>query len=236
MKNAIGILIKLLAAVAFLGGIGGGGFLLYGGLADGLYWPQLLGGAALFLGGATLVGGLAPQIAHLDNIADWEQDEGPVTPLVCVKVGLTAFLFVGILLFTFIGIVLWWQYGLWPLGIAAIGTFVCMLLIAIVWSMRWQMRGSRKARSDPNASETVGTVQSVTPQFPILLFGKHCHLICRYTVNADGKPTTGFLRKRDRLAKHLRPGSRVKIRFNPARPRYCAILETADMRPEAEEV
>ncbi len=228
MKNALGIFVKLLAGVAFLGGIGGGGFLLYSGLADGLYWPHLLGGAALFLGGATLVGGLAPQIAHLDRKADWEQDEGSVTPLVCVKVGLTAFLFVGLLLFTFIGIVLWWQYGIWQLGVAAIGAFLCMLLIAVVWSIRWQMRGSRKARSDPNASETVGTVQSVAPQFSISLFGKNCYLICRYTVDIDGTLTTGFLLKRDRLAKCLRPGSRIKIRFNPKRPRYCAILATSN--------
>ncbi|MCI8434707.1 MAG: hypothetical protein HFK10_01940 [Clostridia bacterium] len=233
MKNAFGIFVKLLAAVAFLGGIGGGGYCMYVGLADTLDLPQLLGGAALFIGGVFVVGCLVPQIAHRDGQADREKDEGRVTALVCLKVGLTAVFFAAFILFTFIGIVLWWQYGLWQLGVAAIGAFLCMLLIAVVWSIRWQMRGSRKARSDPNASETVGTVQSVAPQFTVLLFGKNCHLICRYTVDIDGTLTTGFLRKSDRLAKRLRPGSRIKIRFNPERPRYCAILATSDPESDA---
>lgn len=226
-QKPIGIVLKLLAAVAFLGGIVGGGYTAVSSITGGNDDLQTFAiGLVIVICAVFVIACLVPWIAHIDGHADWEASEGKTTIATSIKTGLMTTFFVSILIFVFIGISFWAARGIWQLGVAAIAALLIMIVIAIEASIRFQTRHSRNILKNKSAEERIGRITSVRGKFPILLFGKDCYLIKVCVVETDGITSQAFMRASDKLAKRLYVGSEVKIKTG-ANGKYCAIIDVA---------
>ena len=121
---------KLIAAVAFLGGIVGGGYLAVTGFGSDDFKKAAVG-LAIVVGAVFVIACLVPWIARADGHADWEAEEGRTTVLSSIKTGLMFTFFAAVLIFVFIGIYFWVARDMWQLGVAAVAALFIMIIIAI---------------------------------------------------------------------------------------------------------
>lgn len=225
-EKSSGMILKLIAAAVFIGGIGGGGFLAYSGVSgDTENWQQFAIGLCIVICSVFVVACIVPWIAHLDGRADWEAEEGKTTVLTSIKTGLLFSFLAALLIFIFIGIVFWLSRGIWQLGAAAAAALFVLIVTSFEMSIRFQTRHSRKVLKSKNAEERIGKITSVRGQFPILFFGRKNFFVKVYVVETDGAKSEAFLRASNKLAKRLCTGAEVKVKINPEHPRYCAICQ-----------
>ncbi len=223
-EKTSGIILKLIAAVAFLGGIVGGGYLAVTGFGSDDFKKAAVG-LAIVVGAVFVIACLVPWIARADGHADWEAEEGRTTVLSSIKTGLMFTFFAAVLIFVFIGIYFWVARDMWQLGVAAVAALFIMIIIAIEVSIRFQTKHSRIVMKSKNAEDRIGKITSVSGQFPILFFGAKKYFIKVYTVEIDGIKSQAFLRASNRLAKRLCTGAEVNVKIIPKYPRYCAICD-----------
>lgn len=214
------ILLKVGAIVSFLVFVVGGGALAYSGFRIGKFSRVGVGAAVLLLG-IFLTAVLAAHIAR----AEGNKDVRGLTFAGSLKAGAMFTLFAAFLINLAAGLFAWIEYGLWIWGIAGIIGFIVMIIIAVEISVRWQTGAVKKVLADPDAEEFTGRVTSISAHFRIEIFGKKKVFFYKYYVDVSGESTISFLRSRDKMSMSLRGGDTVRIKMNPAKAEYCAILE-----------
>lgn len=220
----IGIVLKLVVLAVFLAGICGGMYLAYIAAENG-EWAKLAAGIISASLAALVIGTLVPWIAHFDGSAHWEADEGSVNIVGSIKVGLLAMLVMSGMLFTVFGIWVWVEYGQWIAGVASIVWFAAILCGCVAVSIRHQTRHSRAIAKDPDATEAIATVTASKGEFGYTVLGKSKFFVKTFIIELDGVKYTAAMRKSSKLCKTIVEGCEVRIKYYPARPKYCAIIE-----------
>ena len=217
------IFVKLGALVSFLLFIVGGGAIAVSGLrADNLGRFGVGVGAAMI--GIFLTAIFATYIAHSDGqreFAEWKISDA-------LKAAGTFTFFAACIIFFAVSLYFWIEDGFWQLGVAGVLSLVIMVFIAIEWSVRWQTGAVKKVLKDPDATEFTGRISSIKENFQIQILGSTKALFYTYYVDIGGTISQTFLRSKDFRAKKLKKGDSVKIKMNPEKTKYCAIIETAD--------
>ncbi len=231
-KDSTGsILTKLGALVAFGAFIIGGGYLMYNGYGDE-EWTTFALGSGMLAVGFFLIGVLGQFIIRYDR-------DGTIkglSPLDCVKAGLLIMFIASSIAFLGVSIFIWIDRDLWQIGIAGIAEFAIMLIIAIEISIDFQTNGATKrVMKDTDATEHKGVIVGIEPRFPIILFFKKIYMIYRYTVQINDAKSSAFLKRGNKLRRMLDRDARVTVKFNPEKPRNCAILDVCDAADEPAE-
>ncbi len=213
-------LAKIGAALSFIVFIGGGGFLATSGYRTDNYGRLGVGLGAVAIG-IFLTAFCVTYIAYTDGNKDFKEWSLSLS----LKAALTFAFFVALLIFGGISIVLWVSDGFWQLGIAGIAAIVFMIVFAVEWSIRWQTRSVKQVLADPDAIELTGRITSVDGHFRMEFFGKTKVFFYRYGISASDVSSQTFLRGGNPLSKKLVAGDKVKIKMNPEKTQYCAIIE-----------
>lgn len=214
------IALKIGALISFIGGIVVGFALIAKGVdTDDTQFAAL--GMALTALGVFVTAVLVQYIARHDGDSDYKT----LTFGKSLLVGLM-FTYMGMsMIFFCVGIACWSMYGYWQVGVCGVVAFVVMMFVAVEISIRYQTWGSRCVLKDSDATEYTGKIKSIEGKFPIFVIGKTFCLIKKYYIEIDGIYPIALLRSSDKRAKYLFEGDSVKVRFNPSKPRYCAIIE-----------
>ena len=215
--------VKIGALISFLGLIGGGGVLAVSGIQTDNY-GRFGFGVALAVIGIFVTAIFVTYIAH----ADGDHDFSEWTFSFALKSAGTFTFFAAILLFVGISVFFWISDGFWQLGVAGIVAFVLMIVIAVEWSIRWQTSSVKKVLADPDAVEFTGRVRKAEGHFNIRIFGYTKVFFYKYFIEVSDTLSITFLRGRDPLSKKLKAGDTVKIKMNPEKMKYCAIIEKTD--------
>ncbi|MDE7464640.1 MAG: hypothetical protein K2M48_06380 [Clostridiales bacterium] len=222
MKETKGsIAVKLLAVAAFIGFIGGGGYIMYYTYVDG-NWRLFTGGCCLLALGFFSIGVLGQLIMRYEKNGSLVG----LSPLDCLKAGFMAMCFASALVFVALSIMAWVEHGLWQLGVSGIVMIVVMIIAAIEVSIRFQTDGAtKKVKKNRAAVHYVGKVVAINPHMPIMVFFKTIYLFYEYVIEVDGTRSKAFLRRGSKLRNGLVEGSEVVVLFDPKQPKNCAITE-----------
>lgn len=213
------IILKLLAAAAFIVGIGGGMYGVVVGL-DGRDWTTFLQASALFLVGVMVVAAIVPWIAYFDGQSDQNDDKSRVTVGGSAFAALMAMYVSANMLFVLAGVFLAVEDGRWDICGGAIASLVVMIFVSILMSLFWQISKSTKVKRDPDAVEAHGVVMYKCYDFHILVF-RHMYLITELTIDIDGVKSTARLRAHSKLGKLVRRGNSVTVLVNMKHHKYC---------------
>lgn len=220
-KNTKGyILWQLGALAAFLIFIGGGVFMYNS--SDNEQWGLFAVGCRMLAVGFYLIGVFGQMIMRSQRHGSPE----PVVIKELLKAGLMITVLASCVVFFGISVMLWVSRGMWQIGLAGVVVIIVMTIVAINISIDYQTNGAaRRVKKDPNATEHSGVVIAVKPRFPIILFFKTVYMFYEYIIEVDGKKSSAYLKRSNKIAKGLDEGGLVTVLFDSERPRYCAITE-----------